>query len=179
LNPASPARSSIQSNTTFDQEDLTMCKSLWLSGLAASLFAVTGHAAAMDTYRGTIELQDGEATFRACERGAKAYPLRDAERVKAVAQLRARPVPQGFWHGEVTGEIDRGPDGESLTVLAITGLRPGMTCEMVGDAGGADAAPAAMRPAVRQGDSARIGGDDAAGDPAAVGGQGMRNDRDD
>lgn len=152
-----------------------MGKSLWsLSMLAASLLLAAGHASAMETYAGVIELQDGEATFRGCERGAKAYPLRDAERTKAVAQLRARPVPQGFWYGEVSGEIDRGVDGEVLTVLAITGLRPGMGCELA-EAGRGHANPSMMsgRPAAqrspRTADSARLGDGDGGGDPAAIG----------
>ncbi|MBX3714165.1 MAG: hypothetical protein KF800_19550 [Lysobacter sp.] len=152
-----------------------MGKSLWsLSMLAVPLLLVAGNAAAMETYAGVIELQDGEATFRGCARGAKAYPLRDAERVKAVAQLRARPVPQGFWYGEVTGEIDHGAGGEVMTVLAITGLRPGMGCEMA-EAGRGHANPSMMagRPAAqrspRTADSARLGDDDGGGDPAAIG----------
>ena len=158
-----------------------MGKSMWcLPVVAMSLLLAAGDADAMETYRGTIELQDGEATFRGCERGAKAYPLRDAERVKAVSQLRARPAPQGFWYGEVTGEIDRGSDGEVLTVLAITGLRAGITCEMVGDVQRSDVMTGATtRPAARSSDSARIDSGEPAGDPAAVGGQDMRHDRDD
>lgn len=149
-----------------------MGKWMWCSSIAALLLAA-GTASAMETYAGVIELQDGEATFRGCERGAKAYPLRDAERVKAVAQLRARPAPQGFWYGEVTGEIDRGAEGEVLTVLAITGLRPGMGCEMA-EAGRGNANPATSgRPAAQRGartaDSARLGDDDGGGDPAAIG----------
>lgn len=149
-----------------------MGKSMWCSSLAVLLLAA-GSASAMETYAGVIELQDGEATFRGCERGAKAYPLRDAERVKAVAQLRARPAPQGFWYGEVSGEIDRGTDGEVLTVLAITGLRPGMGCEMA-EAGRGNANPSMSgRPSAqrttRTADSARLGDDDGAGDPAAIG----------
>ena len=126
-----------------------MGKSSWsLSMLAVPLLLAAGNAAAMDTYAGVIELQDGEATFRGCERGARPYPMRDADRVKAVAQLRARPVPQGFWYGEVTGEIDRGTDGEVLTVLAISELRPGMGCELA-EAGRGHATPSMMpgRPA--------------------------------
>lgn len=157
-----------------------MGKSIGCSSIVAmSLLLAMGDADAMETYRGTIELQDGEATFRGCETGAKAYPLRDAERTKAVAQLRSRPVPQGFWYGEVTGEIDRGSDGEELTVLAITGLRAGITCEMVGDVRASTPSTGATRPAARSADSARIDGTAPTGDPAAVGDQGMRNDRDD
>ena len=141
--------------------------------VAVMLCGFMCHARAMDTYAGVIELQDGEATFRGCERGAKAYPLRDAERVKAVAQLRARPVPQGFWFGEVSGEIDRGTEGEVLTVLAITGLRPGMGCEMAEAGRGSANASMSGRPAAQRGartaDSARLGDDDGAGDPAAIG----------
>ncbi|MFD0726151.1 hypothetical protein [Lysobacter brunescens] len=149
-----------------------MGKWMGCSSIAALLLAA-GTANAMETYAGVIELQDGEATFRGCERGAKAYPLRDAERVKAVAQLRARPVPQGFWYGEVTGEIDRGAEGEVLTVLAITGLRPGMGCQMA-ESGRANANPAMSgRPATQRGtrtaDSARLGDDDGGGDLAAIG----------
>lgn len=145
-----------------------------LCSSVAVLLLAAGTASAMDTYAGVIELQDGEATFRGCERGAKAYPLRDAERVKAVAQLRARPVPQGFWYGEVTGEIDRGAEGEVLMALAITGLRPGMGCELA-EAGRGHASPAMMpgRPAAqrtaRTADSARLGDDDGGADPAAIG----------
>lgn len=151
-----------------------MGKSVWcLSVIAMSLLFAAGDADAMETHRGTIELQDGEAKFRGCETGAKAYPLRDAERVKAVAQLRARPAPQGFWYGEVTGEIDRGTDGEVLTVLAITGLRPGMGCELAEQARGAANPTMSGRPAAqrttRTADSARLGDDDAGGDPAAIG----------
>lgn len=157
-----------------------MGKSVWcLSVVAMALLLAAGDADAMETYRGTIELQDDEATFRGCETGAKPYPLRDAERVKAVAQLRTRPVPQGFWYGEVTGEIDRGSDGEVLTVLAITGLRAGTTCEMVGDVRASNPSTGVTRAAARSADSARIDGDEPAGDPAAVGDQGIRNDRDD
>lgn len=142
----------------------------WFPVIAMSLLLAAGDAAAMDTYRGTIELQDGEATFRGCERGAKAYPLRDAERGKAVAQLRARPVPQGFWYGEVTGEIDQGPGGEVLMVLAITGLRPGMGCELAEQARGTANPAMSGRPATqRAADAARLGDDDASGDPAAIG----------
>ena len=149
-----------------------MRKWMWCSSIASLLLAA-GTASAMETYAGVIELQDGEATFRGCERGAKAYPLRDAERVKAVPQLRARPAPQGFWYGEVTGEIDRGAEGEMLTVLAITGLRPGMGCEMAEAARG-NANPAMSgRPAAQRGartaDSARLGDVDGGGDPAAIG----------
>jgi hypothetical protein len=149
-----------------------MGKWMGCSSIAALLLAA-GTASAIETYAGVIELQDGEATFRGCERGAKAYPLRDAERVKAVAQLRARPVPQGFWYGEVTGEIDRGAEGEVLTVLAITGLRPGMGCEMA-EAGRGNANPSmSARPAAQRGartaDSARLGDDDGGDDPAAIG----------
>lgn len=140
--------------------------------VAVMICGFIGHASAMDTYAGVIELQDGEATFRGCERAAKAYPLRDAERVKAVAQLRARPAPQGFWYGEVTGEIDRGTDGEVLTVLAITGLRPGMGCEMAEAGRGNANSSMSARPAAQRGtrtaDSARLGDDDG-GDPAAIG----------
>jgi hypothetical protein len=151
-----------------------MGKSLWsLSMLAVPLLLAAGNAVAMDTYAGVIELQDGEATFRGCERGARPYPMRDAERVKAVAQLRARPVPQGFWYGQVTGEIDRGPEGEVLTVLAISDLRPGMGCELAEAARGTanpsmPSRPAAQR-APRPADSARLGDDDGGGDPAAIG----------
>lgn len=141
--------------------------------VAVMICGFIGHASAMETYAGIIELQDGEATFRGCERGAKAYPLRDAERVKAVAQLRARPAPQGFWYGEVSGEIDRGTDGEVLTVLAITGLRPGMGCELAEAGRGNANASMSSRPAAQRGartaDSARLGDDDGAGDPAAIG----------
>ena len=148
-----------------------MGKSIGCSSIVALLLAA-GTANAMETYAGVIELQDGEATFRGCERGAKAYPMRDAERVKAVAQLRARPVPQGFWYGEVTGEIDRGTDGEVLTVLAITGLRPGMGCELAEAGRGNANASMSGRPATQRGartaDSARLGDDDG-GDPAAIG----------
>jgi hypothetical protein len=151
-----------------------MGKSLWsLSMLAVPLLLAAGNAVAMETYAGVIELQDGEATFRGCERGARPYPMRDAERVKAVAQLRARPVPQGFWYGQVTGEIDRGPEGEVLTVLAISDLRPGMGCELAEAARGTanpsmPSRPAAQR-APRPADSARLGDDDGGGDPAAIG----------
>ncbi len=149
-----------------------MGKWMWCSSIAALLLAA-GTAGAMETYAGVIELQDGEATFRGCERGAKAYPLRDAERVKAVAQLRARPAPQGFWYGEVTGEIDRGTEGEVLTVLAITGLRPGMGCEMAEAGRGSANSSMSGRPATQRGtrtaDSARLGDDDGGGDPAAIG----------
>lgn len=141
--------------------------------IAVSLLLSAGQAHAMETFRGTIELQDGEATLRGCERGAKAYPLRDTERVKAVAQLRARPVPQGFWYGEVTGEIDRGSDGEVLTVLAITGLRPGMGCELAEAARGGPTPQMTGRPSSRQSasaaDSARLGDQEPSRDPAAIG----------
>jgi hypothetical protein len=148
-------------------------KSMWSGGLAVLLCMAAGPVPAMDTYSGVIELQDGEATFRGCERGARPYPLRDAERVKAVAQLRARPAPQGFWYGQVTGEVDRGPEGEVLTVLAISDLRPGMGCELAEAARGAanpsmSSRPAAQR-ASRPADSARLGDDDDGEDPAAIG----------
>lgn len=149
-----------------------MGKWMGCSSIAALLLAA-GTASAIETYAGVIELQDGEATFRGCERGAKAYPLRDAERVKAVAQLRARPVPQGFWYGEVTGEIDGGAEGEVLTVLAITGLRPGMGCEMAEAGRGSANSSMSARPAAQRGartaDSARLGDDDDGRDPAAIG----------
>lgn len=150
-----------------------MGKSLWSLSMLAVLLLAAGNAVAMETYAGVIELQDGEAKFRGCETGAKAYPLRDAERTKAVAQLRARPVPQGFWYGQVTGEIDHGADGEVLTVLAITGLRPGMGCELAeagrGNANQAMSARPAAQRTTRTADSARLGDDDPGGDPAAVG----------
>lgn len=151
-----------------------MSKSMWSGGLAVLLCMAAGPVPAMDTFLGIIELQDGEATFRSCERGARSYPMRDAERVKAVAQLRARPAPQGFWYGEVSGEVDRGPEGEVLTVLAISDLRPGMGCELAEAARGAANPSMSGRPAAQRGsrtaDSARLGDGDAGGDPAAIGG---------
>jgi len=103
-------------------------------GVAAALLAIVAPSATvaqetgLDSFVGTLSVEQGDVILRRCDIGNARYLLRDAAGAKAVARYREDGTPA---YADVIARYSKEGSRNVLTVTVVADLTPGKSCHLL------------------------------------------------